>query len=319
MREKLNWKNKELKLPFQPRESDSNTDVDSVLGDASSGKAKKTAGSTKGNSGGNTLSNALEDAKRKLEEQGPGNLALYGGSATLAVLLSAAVLNSLDKYPLIPEAMQIVGLACSVLVASRVVRGEQEKLKVSPVKAVIAIVDIGTKGKVQQTSLVLPPDLDEGTVAAMERLARERDMAVNQVEELKRQTSQYTQALAEKEALETVALQLAEERETAMSEVNALKSTVQLMSDRMKGIEEMLEREVGLLKSQNQALETVALQLAQERDVAIREAENLKASSDAEKKALEEVAMQLAQERDSALADLETLMDMVASMRTRAS
>ncbi|KAG0562536.1 hypothetical protein KC19_9G154300 [Ceratodon purpureus] len=313
-REKVNLKNKDLNLPMQSELSDANV----APGDVNPEAAKKVLKEAKEKFGSATVAKALQEAKKKLGEQGPGRLALYGGAATLGVLLSGAILSSLEVYPIIPETMQIIGLACSALVASNVIQGKREKFQVSPVKAVIAIVDAG-KGKVQQTSLVLPQDLDQGTVAAMERLARERDMAVNQVEEMKRQTSQYSQALAEKEALETVALQLAEERETAMSEVNILKSTVESMSDRMKGIEEMLDREIGLLKAQNQALETVALQLAQERDTAIKETANLKARSDAEKQALEEVAMQLAQERDSALLELENLMKVVANMRTPAS
>lgn len=314
-RETVNLKNEDLNLPMQSRQSD----VNKAPGDVSPEAAKQALKEVKEKFGPAAVSKALQEAKKKLGEQGPGKLALYGGAATLGVLLSGAILTSLEVYPIIPETMQLVGLACSALVASNVIQGKREKFKVSPVKAVIAIVDVGKKGKVQQTSLVLPQDLDQGTVAAMERLARERDMAVNQVEEMKRQTSQYSQVLAEKEALETVALQLAEERETAMSEVNALKSTVESMSDRMKGIEEMLDREIGLLKSQNQALETVALQIAQERDIAIQETVKLKARSDAEKQALEEVAMQLAQERDSALLELENLMKVVANMRTPAS
>lgn len=102
-----------------------------------------------------------------------------------------------------------------------------------------------------------------------------------------------------------------------MVEVNALKATVESMSDRMKGIEAMLEREVGQLRSQNQALETVALQLAQERNVAMEETAILKARSEAEKQALEAVAMQLAQERDDALAELDSLKQKMANMGSR--
>ena len=300
-REKVSLKNKDLDLPMQ-----------STQGDVSPDAAKRALKQAKEKFGAATVAKALQDAKRKLGEQGPGKLALYGGAAALGVLLSGALLSSLEVYPVIPETMQIVGLACSALVASNVIQGKRETFQVSPVKAVIAIVD----GTLQRTSLILPQNLDQGTVAAMERLARERDTAVNQVEQMKRQTSQ---ALTEKEALETVALQLADERETAISEVNALKATVESMSERMQGIEAMLDREVGLLKSQNQALETVALQLAQERDAAIQATATLKASSDAEKQALEEVAMQLAQERDSALLELENLMKVVASLRTPTS
>jgi hypothetical protein len=43
------------------------------------------------------------------------------------------------------------------------------------------------------------------------------------------------------------------------------------MTNRIKGIEEMLEQEVSQLKQQNQALETVSLQLAAERDAAMQE------------------------------------------------
>lgn len=104
-----------------------------------------------------------------------------------------------------------------------------------------------------------------------------------------------------------------------MAEVNTLKSAVKSMSDRMKRIEAMLEKEVGQLKSQNQALETVALQLAQERKVAMDETANLKARSESEKQALEEVALQLAQERDDALTELDNLRKVAANMGSSAS
>lgn len=303
-------KNQDLNLPLQSKLND----VDmKTLGDLSPEDVKETLKAAREKFGRTTVTKALQEAKRKLGKQGVAKLTLFGGVAAVGVFLSGALLTSLEVLPLVPEAMQTVGLAYSVLVASRVIRGTPEKFQVSPVRAVLEIVEEGQK-KVQRTSLVMPQDLDKGTVAAMERLARERDMALNQVEEMKRQTAEYSQVLAEKEALETVALQLAEERETAMMEVNALKSAVESMSERMKGIEAMLEKEVGQLKSQNQALETVALQLAQERNVALEETKNFKARSEAEKQALEEVAMQLARERDDALAELDSLRKMVANM-----
>ncbi len=54
-------------------------------------------------------------------------------------------------------------------------------------------------------------------------------------------------------------------------QVSALKDAITAMTNRIKGIEEMLEREVSQLKQQNQALETVSLQLAAERDAAVQE------------------------------------------------
>jgi hypothetical protein len=51
--------------------------------------------------------------------------------------------------------------------------------------------------------------------------------------------------------------------------VHKLKSAVDGMTERMRAIEAMLAQEVGELRQQNQALETVAIQLASERDSAL--------------------------------------------------
>lgn len=312
-------KNQELNLPLQSEQNVDEPSSEKPLGEVSPEDVKATLKAAREKFGRTTVTKALQQAKQQLGKQGVAKLTLFGGAAAVGVFLSGAVLASLEVLPVVPEAMQAVGLAYSVVVASRVIRGAPEKFKVSPIRAVLEIVEEGGKMTKQRTSLVMPQDLDKDTVAAMERLARERDRAVNQVAEMKRRTAEYSQVLSEKEALETVALQLAEERETAMAEVNTLKSAVESMSDRMKGIEAMLEKEVGQLRSQNQALETVALQLAQERKVAMEETANLKARSESEKQALEEVAMQLAQERDDALAELGSLRKVVANMGSSAS
>lgn len=314
----MNVKNQDLNLPLQSKQTDVDTAVQTP-GDPSPEDLKETLEAARAKFGRMTVTEALQEAKRTLGKQGVAKLTLFGGAAAVGVFLSTAILTSLEVLPLVPEAMQTVGLAYSVLVASRVIRGAPEKFKVSPIRAVLEIVEEGEKKQVQRTSLVMPQDMDKVTVAAMERLARERDMAVNRVAEMKRRTAEYSQVVAEKEALETVALQLAEERETAMAEVNTLKAAVESMSDRMQGIEAMLEKEVGMLKSQNEALETVALQLAQERNAAMEETANLKARSGAEKQALEEVAMQLARERDDALAELDGLRQVVANMGSSTS
>lgn len=51
--------------------------------------------------------------------------------------------------------------------------------------------------------------------------------------------------------------------------MHKLKSAVDGMTERMRAIEAMLAQEVGELRQQNQALETVAIQLASERDSAL--------------------------------------------------
>ena len=75
--------------------------------------------------------------------------------------------------------------------------------------------------------------------------------------------------VAEKEALQAVAKQLSAERDEATAEVNALKVAVHSMTERMKSIEAMLEREVKELHTQNAALELLAGSLAIERDEAV--------------------------------------------------
>lgn len=169
---------------------------------------KETLKAARAQFGRTSVTKALQDAKQQLGKQGVAKLTLIGGAAAVGIFLSGALLSSLEVLPVVPEAMQAVGLAYSVVVASRVIRGSPEKFKVSPVRAVLEILEQGE----ERTNLVMPGGLDPSTVEAMERLARERDQAVNQVAEMK---AEYSQALAEKQALETVALQLAAERETA--------------------------------------------------------------------------------------------------------
>ncbi len=291
-----------------------------MLGHGNPQQMKEALQAAKKKYGKPTVSEALQEAKKHLGKDGLGKLALFGGVASVGVFLSGAVLTSLELLPLAPEALQTVGVAYSVLLASRLLQGKPAEFAVSPIKAVIELVDSGNVNKVQRTSLVLPQDLDPTVVTAMEKLAEERDLAVNQVEEMKRRALEYARIVTEKQALETVALQLAEERDVAMSEVTALKSAVETMTTRMAGIEQMLEREVGQLKVQNEALETVTLQLAQERDSALQEIAKLQevvksqARSEAEKHALEEIALQLAQERDNALFELKNLKQMVPNL-----
>lgn len=90
-----------------------------------------------------------------------------------------------------------------------------------------------------------------------------------QLEQLRAVGTQLGRVVAEKEALQAVAKQLSAERDEATAEVNALKVAVHSMTERMKSIEAMLEREVKELHHQNAALEVLALSLATERDGAV--------------------------------------------------
>ncbi|XP_024387960.1 uncharacterized protein [Physcomitrium patens] len=311
----MNMKNGDLMLSKPSKEIDADKDLDAAVKPLEVPRpkeAKKTLEAAKEKFGEETVTRQFQESTRELEKQGTTKIALLCGAATFGFIISGTLLTSLEVFPLVPEAMQLVGLAYSVLVVSRVIREEPEKFKVSPVRAVIEILDEGE----EKTNLMLPRDLDEGTVAAMEQLVRERDIAVNQREEMRRQSLILSQVRVEKEALEVVALQLAEERERAVSEANGLKRTVESISERMKGVEGILEIEVDQLKKQKQILETVAGQLAQERNVAIEEVDKLKARSEAEKRALEEVAMQLAKERDDALAEIESVRNILANMQS---
>lgn len=54
-------------------------------------------------------------------------------------------------------------------------------------------------------------------------------------------------------------------------QLNTLRDSVESMTERMRGIDEMLALEVKRLQEQNSALESVAFALASERDNAIKE------------------------------------------------
>ncbi|MCO5590395.1 hypothetical protein L7F22_044365 [Adiantum nelumboides] len=140
------------------------------------------------------------------------------------------------------------------------------------------------------------------------------------MEALRRKIADYVRIEAEKEALEAVAVQLAQERDEAMSEVIALKQAVDAMSGRMRIVENALQQELEPLKQSAQALETVALQLASERDSAMKELSELKEEltlakcKEEENTALESLASQLAHERDQANTENERLKEMLKSL-----
>ncbi|CAM6015436.1 unnamed protein product [Sphagnum balticum] len=88
-----------------------------------------------------TVSEALQEAKKHVGIDGLAKLALFGGVASVGLLLSGAVLTSLEHLPLAPEALQIIGVVYSLLLASQLLQGKPAEFAVSPIKAVLELVD----------------------------------------------------------------------------------------------------------------------------------------------------------------------------------
>ncbi|EFJ14297.1 hypothetical protein SELMODRAFT_423707 [Selaginella moellendorffii] len=251
----------------------------------------------------------LEEFRKGLKDKSAGELALYGGIAGVGLAIGGSVLSSLEVLPLVPEALQAVGVGYSILIAGRALKGKNNVLvATSPFKAISELVDSSENSRVQRTT-----DMDEAVVQALEKLAKERDAAVNKVEEMKQAASDFARLAAEKEALEAVAMELVKERDSAISEVSGLRKAVEAMQGRISSVEKALAQEVQQFRQQNEALEVLACQLATERDSALQEVARLKEMasqserSEAEKQSLEAVALRLTEERDGALQELEQL------------
>ncbi|XP_024541460.1 uncharacterized protein LOC112350083 isoform X1 [Selaginella moellendorffii] len=264
----------------------------------------------------------LEEFRKGLKDKSAGELALYGGIAGVGLAIGGSVLSSLEVLPLVPEALQAVGVGYSILIAGRALKGKNNVLvATSPFKAISELVDSSENSRVQRTTVVLPRDMDEAVVQALEKLAKERDAAVNKVEEMKQAASDFARLVSEKEALEAVAMELVKERDSAISEVSGLRKAVEAMQGRISSVEKALAQEVQQFRQQNEALEVLACQLATERDSALQEVARLKEMasqserSEAEKQSLEAVALRLTEERDGALQELEQLKKVVAELR----
>ncbi|XP_024541461.1 rootletin-like isoform X2 [Selaginella moellendorffii] len=259
----------------------------------------------------------LEEFRKGLKDKSAGELALYGGIAGVGLAIGGSVLSSLEVLPLVPEALQAVGVGYSILIAGRALKGKNNVLvATSPFKAISELVDSSENSRVQRTT-----DMDEAVVQALEKLAKERDAAVNKVEEMKQAASDFARLVSEKEALEAVAMELVKERDSAISEVSGLRKAVEAMQGRISSVEKALAQEVQQFRQQNEALEVLACQLATERDSALQEVARLKEMasqserSEAEKQSLEAVALRLTEERDGALQELEQLKKVVAELR----
>lgn len=114
-----------------------------MLGHGNPQQMKEALQAAKKKYGKTTVSESLQEAKKHLGKDGLGKLALFGGVASVGVFLSGAVLTSLELLPLAPEALQTVGVAYSVLLASRLLQGKPAEFAVSPIKAVLELVDSG--------------------------------------------------------------------------------------------------------------------------------------------------------------------------------
>jgi hypothetical protein len=114
-----------------------------MLGHGSRQQMKEALQAAKKKYGKMTVSEALQEAKKHVGKDGLAKLALFGGVASVGLLLSGAVLTSLELLPLAPEALQIIGVAYSMLLASQLLQGKPAEFAVSPIKAVLELVDSG--------------------------------------------------------------------------------------------------------------------------------------------------------------------------------
>lgn len=307
----------ELRLPLgrQSSEEAEASDEEGKPKEANTGTVDPVMASTKNE----TVADVLNAAIKAMEGLTVAQLALYGGVTVAGLFILESILTSLEGVPLFPEALQLIGVLYTILLASRIFQGKSVNLTPSPVKAIMELVENGDS-KFQRTNL--PQDLDIQVLATIEKIAKERDEAVNEMEDLRRMADKYARVVVEKEAVEAVAMQLAKERDEALSEVTALKQAVDAMSDRMRSIEKVLQQELEPLKQSTIALETVALQLASERDSALKELSELKEVvaraklSEEEKIALQSLASQLAEERDQALSENKKLEKILEEIQT---
>eukprot|EP00271_Cylindrocystis_brebissonii_P012100 TRINITY_DN30190_c0_g1_i1.p1 TRINITY_DN30190_c0_g1~~TRINITY_DN30190_c0_g1_i1.p1 ORF type:complete len:543 (+),score=147.78 TRINITY_DN30190_c0_g1_i1:75-1703(+) len=251
-------------------------------------------------------------------------LALYAGVGIVGTVVASNVLHYLDDIPVLGGVMELAGITYVTIITARYLNSGLKKLTLtptSPMKAMIRLSVESSKPLEMLDGTVdvrLPKGLAPRIRKALQQLVEQRNAAIRQVEEMKAAGSELERIQAEKEALQAVALQLASERDDAMSEVTALRAAVSNMTERMRSIEAMLADEVARLREQNVALETVAHALASERDEAIKEVSTMKITvrrSDQEKTELDKLASELIEERDAALAEVHELFKVVVSLQ----
>ncbi|CAI5993106.1 unnamed protein product [Closterium sp. NIES-64] len=267
-----------------------------------------------------------------------GAAAAASGLAVLGVVFATSLLGSLDSVPLAPEFMQTIGVVYCALVARQYFTKRKIAVAPTPLTAIQTLfpttttADADADADPEAAASRIPEGMGEGVQGRLRALEAERDVAVAAAGEMRRAGQEMARVVAEKEALEAVALQLADERDSAIAEVRAvwgmlgrhgthvtaLKTAVNAMTERMRAIEAMLASEVQRLQEQNLALETVALQLADERDSAIKQASELRSAFEAQreedKRVLEMLAAQLIEERNAAVKEVQELKQVVAGL-----
>ncbi|CAI5946542.1 unnamed protein product [Closterium sp. NIES-64] len=253
-----------------------------------------------------------------------GAAAAASGLAVLGVVFATSLLGSLDSVPLAPEFMQTIGVVYCALVARQYFTKRKIAVAPTPLTAIQTLfpttttADADADADPEAAASRIPEGMGEGVQGRLRALEAERDVAVAAAGEMRRAGQEMARVVAEKEALEAVALQLADERDSAIAEVTALKTAVNAMTERMRAIEAMLASEVQRLQEQNLALETVALQLADERDSAIKQASELRSAFEAQreedKRVLEMLAAQLIEERNAAVKEVQELKQVVAGL-----
>lgn len=288
-------------------------------------------------SSGGTVMDVFAEASRAVTEapvESVVQVAFFSGVGGLALLFSSSLLEYLEALPLLPHITQVIGFFYCTLVLSYFSKTGRFEIAPSPFATLSLF--LGGPQSLPSSESPSPPlsqaasgsrppqsliaeGLEGKAGVRIRELAKQRDAAVAQVEKLKKAGQDMGRVVAEKEALEAVAMQLAEERDNAISEVTALKAAVNAMTERMRSIEAMLAQEVERLQQQNFALETVALQLADERDSAIKQAEELRTAFETQriedKRVLEMLASQLIEERNEAMKEVEELQHVVATLR----
>ncbi|CAI5516175.1 unnamed protein product [Closterium sp. Naga37s-1] len=252
-----------------------------------------------------------------------GAAAAASGLAVLGVVFATSLLGSLDSVPLAPEFMQTIGVVYCALVARQYFTKRKIAVAPTPLTAIQTLFPTTTTtadadADPDAPASRIPEGMGAGVQGRLRALEAERDVAVAAAGEMRRTGQEMARVVAEKEALEAVALQLADERDSAIAEVTALKTAVNAMTERMRAIEAMLASEVQRLQEQNLALETVALQLADERDSAIKQASELRSAFEAQreedKRVLEMLAAQLIEERNAAVKEVQELKQVVAGL-----
>eukprot|EP00899_Mesostigma_viride_P012969 jgi/Mesvir1/21673/Mv04094-RA.1 len=248
----------------------------------------------------------------------------YGTGSIVAFVSARAtigVMEGINGMPIVPMAFKLLGMAVTAYFASKLFTKPQETIAevTEALNALMAsLEDMRTR----------TPD-EAGEVArlraAVKALQEERAQALRQVSEAEKATLQMAQLMEQKAALEMVAEQLARERDDAFLEVAALRTAVASMNASMANIEAMLASEVTELKNQNEALETVAMQLVAERDGSRlemaelqRRLEEMWAARNSDV-SMATMAAQLAEERDSAVNKLTQLQNLIHQMRENPS